>query len=63
MIQVLMLSFVAPQHGRILEAYIKDQNKIEVACSRLYSFEQNATAPFELFYRWILGQPIGLSNR
>ncbi|KAJ9268621.1 hypothetical protein DTO212C5_5228 [Paecilomyces variotii] len=60
---VLMLSFVAPQHGRILEAYIRDQNKIEVACSRLYSFEQNATAPFELFYRWVLGQPIGLSNR
>jgi hypothetical protein len=33
---------------------------VVVACSRLYSFEKNDTAPFELFYRWFLGQPIGV---
>lgn len=51
---------VAPQHGRIMEAYIKDQTKIEIACRRLYCFEQNETAPFELFYRWFMGKPIGV---
>ncbi|KAJ9364010.1 hypothetical protein DTO280E4_2232 [Paecilomyces variotii] len=57
---VLMVSFVAPQNGRILEAYIEDQCRVKVACSRLYSFEHNSTAPFPLFYRWFLGRPIGI---
>ncbi|KAJ9242791.1 hypothetical protein DTO166G5_546 [Paecilomyces variotii] len=59
---VLILSFVAPQHGRILEAYIEDQYRVKVASSRLYSFEKNSAAPFELFYRWFLGRPIGVGR-
>ncbi|PWY88199.1 hypothetical protein BO70DRAFT_393923 [Aspergillus heteromorphus CBS 117.55] len=58
---VLLLSFMAPQHGRVLEAHIEGSSKILIKCSRLYSFEKNEDAPFELFYRWLLADPVGMT--
>ncbi|RLM01960.1 hypothetical protein CFD26_108779 [Aspergillus turcosus] len=56
----LLVSFMAPQHGRILQAYIEDGQRLIIECSRKYSFERNETAPFELFYRWLLATPVGV---
>ncbi|KAE8152263.1 hypothetical protein BDV25DRAFT_138078 [Aspergillus avenaceus] len=60
---VLMVSFTAPQHGRILQAYIHNHTRIVVSCSQLYSFEKNETAPFELFARWFLARPVGMEAK
>ncbi|RHZ73062.1 hypothetical protein CDV55_100773 [Aspergillus turcosus] len=57
---LLLVSFMVPQHGRILQAYIEDGQRLIIECSRKYSFERNETAPFELFYRWLLATPVGV---
>lgn len=57
-----MLSFMAPQYGRILQAHLRnDTKKLIVSYSKMYSFETNDVAPLELFYRWLLGDPVGMA--
>ncbi|RHZ51110.1 hypothetical protein CDV55_103324 [Aspergillus turcosus] len=60
-IPVLLLSFMTPRHGRIMEAYLEDR-KLTLGVSRLYSFKTNIEAPFELFESWLLGDPVGLTS-
>ncbi|KAE8410850.1 hypothetical protein BDV36DRAFT_302384 [Aspergillus pseudocaelatus] len=60
-IPVLLLSFMSPQNGRILEANLDERNLI-VRRSPMYSFKTNRDAPFELFSRWLLGDPIGMTS-
>ncbi|PWY88201.1 hypothetical protein BO70DRAFT_377762 [Aspergillus heteromorphus CBS 117.55] len=57
---VLMVSLVGPQHGRIIQAHIDGTPRMVVAYSRLYSFEKNEGAPFDLFCRWLLANPVGV---
>ncbi|GIJ99246.1 hypothetical protein Aspvir_001376 [Aspergillus viridinutans] len=59
-IPVLLLSFMTPQHGRIMEAYLED-GKLTLGVSRMYSFKKNSEAPFELFEGWLLSDPVGLT--
>ncbi|GFF37429.1 hypothetical protein IFM58399_04890 [Aspergillus lentulus] len=59
-IPVLLLSFMTPQHGRIMEAYLEG-GKLTLGVSRMYSFKTNSEAPFELFEGWLLGNPVGLT--
>ncbi|PWY91293.1 hypothetical protein BO94DRAFT_583914 [Aspergillus sclerotioniger CBS 115572] len=60
---VLMVSFMVPRHGRILQAHVHGGTRLVIACSKLYSFKNTEVAPFELFYRWFLGTPIGVEPR
>ncbi|RHZ55927.1 uncharacterized protein CDV56_104563 [Aspergillus thermomutatus] len=60
-IPVLLLSFMTPQHGRIMEAYLEGR-KLILGVSRMYSFKMNSEAPFELFESWLLGDPVGLTS-
>lgn len=54
---VVMLSFMGPQHGRILYAFM-DGEQLVLRQSRLFSFERKANAPFALFQRILLSHPI-----
>ncbi|PKY00582.1 hypothetical protein P168DRAFT_285258 [Aspergillus campestris IBT 28561] len=54
---VLLLSFVGPQHGRLFYACM-DRRRLVIRQSRLYSFEDNATAPLDLFARMFLSRPL-----
>ncbi|RAL01416.1 uncharacterized protein BO80DRAFT_464347 [Aspergillus ibericus CBS 121593] len=60
---VLMVSFMVPRHGRILHAHINRGIKLVISRSKMYSFENSQGAPFELFYRWFLGIPMGVQPR
>lgn len=53
---VILLSYVGPQHGRIIYAYM-DRHRLVICQSRLYSFEKRETAPVELFTRLLLSRP------
>ncbi|KAL1963954.1 hypothetical protein VTN77DRAFT_7629 [Rasamsonia byssochlamydoides] len=54
---ILMISLMGPKHGRILHAYIGNDRNLVINCSERYSFERRDTAPFELFYRYLLSTP------
>ncbi|KAI9038873.1 uncharacterized protein KD926_010206 [Aspergillus affinis] len=54
---ILLLSFLRPQHGRVFYACM-DDDELVIRQSRLYSFERLATAPFDLFTRLFLSQPL-----
>ncbi|KAL4894618.1 hypothetical protein BDV59DRAFT_200952 [Aspergillus ambiguus] len=56
---VLLISFLAPQHARVLQAYIKDGTRLVIGRSRKYAFEKG-TGSFELFVRWLLATPVGV---
>ncbi|OJJ69851.1 hypothetical protein ASPBRDRAFT_56633 [Aspergillus brasiliensis CBS 101740] len=59
MVPVLMIAFMIPSHGRILQAHMHN-GKLVVAHSRIYSFETMREAPMDLFTRWLLSRPLGL---
>lgn len=54
---LLLVSFVAPQHGWIFYASM-DGQRLAIRQSKLYSFEREATAPLDLFTRWIMYTPL-----
>ncbi|GES60947.1 hypothetical protein ATEIFO6365_0006040800 [Aspergillus terreus] len=54
---LLLVTFVAPQHGRIFYASM-DGQRLVIRQSKLYSFEREATAPLDLFTRWIMYTPL-----
>ncbi|KAF9886490.1 hypothetical protein FE257_011397 [Aspergillus nanangensis] len=53
---VLMASLFGPQHGRLIYAMVEG-GRLVIHQSRIYSFEKEATAPFDLFARWLLSAP------
>lgn len=52
-----MLSFMGPQHDRILHSYF-DQNYISLKYSKLFSFERKETALVELFLQYVLSNSV-----
>ncbi|KAJ6148744.1 hypothetical protein N7497_010726 [Penicillium chrysogenum] len=56
---MLVLSFLGPQKGRIIQA-LYDGEGLTLQHSQLWTFEDPQTAPVELFVRYNLGQPVGL---
>lgn len=54
---VLMASLFGPQHGRLIYAMIQDA-RLVIHMTRIYSFEKEATAPWDLFTRWLLSSPV-----
>lgn len=54
---VLILSYVGPQHARLLYACTK-RRQLVIRLSRLYSFERKTTAPLDLFARVLLSRPL-----
>jgi hypothetical protein len=54
---VILLSYVGPQHGRIIYAYM-DRQRLVICQSKLYSFEKQETAPLNLFTRMLLSRPL-----
>lgn len=49
------------QHGRITQIVI-EEGRIVLQYSKLWSFEVEATAPLELFIRYIISQPVGIER-
>ncbi|PLN78207.1 hypothetical protein BDW42DRAFT_187589 [Aspergillus taichungensis] len=54
---VLILSYVGPQHARLLYACM-DRRQLVIRLSRLYSFERTDTASLDLFARVLLNRPL-----
>ncbi|KAA8650476.1 uncharacterized protein ATNIH1004_003162 [Aspergillus tanneri] len=61
--KILAVSFMAYQHGRILQAHIQSNTTLVVSCSEKFSFESNEVAPTKLLYRWLLVAPISVEPR
>ncbi|EAU29979.1 predicted protein [Aspergillus terreus NIH2624] len=53
---ILMVSFLGTD-ARLLFAYM-DADTLVIRQSKLYSFEQPETAPWNLFARWLVGTPV-----
>ncbi|KAG2411616.1 hypothetical protein HFD88_009172 [Aspergillus terreus] len=53
---ILMVSFLGTD-ARLLFAYM-DADTLVIRQSKLYSFEQPETAPWDLFARWLVGTPV-----
>lgn len=49
------------QHGRIIQA-LYDGNNLSIQYSQLWSFENEETAPVELFLRYNISKPVGLEH-
>ncbi|KAJ5426364.1 hypothetical protein N7465_001434 [Penicillium sp. CMV-2018d] len=56
---VLVLSFLGPQKGRIIQA-VYNGKCLALQHSRLWTFEEPQTAPVEMFIRYHLSQPVDL---
>ncbi|KAL2004527.1 hypothetical protein VTN00DRAFT_3412 [Thermoascus crustaceus] len=56
-IPVLLLSFMGPQHGGILNAVNTFHGELSFQISKLYSFQTIEEAPFDLFLRWLMARP------
>ncbi|PWY88063.1 hypothetical protein BO94DRAFT_575108 [Aspergillus sclerotioniger CBS 115572] len=54
---VLQLSFIGPQHARVLYACM-DKDRIIICQSKIYSFETDEEAPSDLFLRIIASKPL-----
>jgi hypothetical protein len=54
---VILLSYVGPQHGRIIYSYM-NRHRLVICQSKLYSFEREETAPLNLFTRMLLSRPL-----
>lgn len=52
-----MLSFMGPQHDRILHGYF-DQNYLSLKYSKLFIFERKETAVVELFLQYVLSNSV-----
>ncbi|KAK1148459.1 hypothetical protein N8T08_009464 [Aspergillus melleus] len=57
---ILLLSFLGPQHGRVFYACM-DGDQLVIRQSRLYDFRKLESAPFDLFSRLLLSQPLPTS--
>ncbi|KAF9894866.1 hypothetical protein FE257_004487 [Aspergillus nanangensis] len=53
---VLLISCQGPQHARILYSCMGGDTLV-IRQSKLYSFEKQITAPWDLFTRWMLSHP------
>ncbi|KOS41039.1 hypothetical protein ACN38_g8112 [Penicillium nordicum] len=58
---LLVLSYMGEQHGRIIQASFDGENLI-LQYSPLWSFEDDDTAPVELFIRYYISQLVGLER-
>ncbi|CAI7597184.1 unnamed protein product [Penicillium viridicatum] len=56
---MLVLSFLGPQKGRIIQA-VYDGKCLALQRSQLWTFEEPQTAPVEMFVRYHLSQPVDL---
>ncbi|PYH66537.1 uncharacterized protein BO88DRAFT_468911 [Aspergillus vadensis CBS 113365] len=54
---VLLVSFVGPQHARLLCASMYTHALI-IHASKLYSFEREQHAPLDLFMSWLFAHPV-----
>ncbi|PYI07797.1 hypothetical protein BO78DRAFT_406325 [Aspergillus sclerotiicarbonarius CBS 121057] len=54
---VLQISFLGPQHARVLYACM-DRGHIVIRQSKLYSFERDDEAPLDLFIRILASKPL-----
>lgn len=54
---VLLVSFVGPQHARLLCASL-NTNLLVIHLSKLYSFEREQDAPLDLFMSWLFARPV-----
>ncbi|KAH8432456.1 uncharacterized protein LDX57_010092 [Aspergillus melleus] len=57
---ILLLSFLGPQHGRVFYACMNG-DQLVIRQSRLYDFRKLESAPFDLFSRLLLSQPLPTS--
>lgn len=56
---VLMVSLLGPQNGRLFFACMDgDRGRLVIRQSRLFSFENEATAPWDFFSCWLLSNPL-----
>ncbi|KAJ5514621.1 hypothetical protein N7463_004173 [Penicillium fimorum] len=58
---LLVLSYMGGQHGRIIQALFDGENLV-LQYSQLWSFEDENTAPVELFIRYNISRPVGLES-
>lgn len=59
--QLLVLSYMGEQHGRIIQASFDGENLV-LQYSQLWSFEDDDTAPVELFMRYNISRTVGLER-
>ncbi|KAJ5694324.1 hypothetical protein N7536_004736 [Penicillium majusculum] len=59
--ELLVLSYMGEQHGRIIQASF-DGEILVLQYSHLWSFEDADTAPVELFMRYNISQTVGLER-
>lgn len=50
------------KHGRIIQASYDEEENLILQYSQLWCFEDEATAPVELFVRYNIGQLVGLER-
>lgn len=60
-VQVLAFSYMGRQCGRIIQA-LYDGEVLSIQHSKLFSFDDEETAPVELFLRYRLSKPVELAN-
>lgn len=58
----MLFSFMAPRSGRIIQAY-NDGPSLFIRKSRLFDFSSLATAPFQLFMRYLACTPVGHTEK
>ncbi|KAJ5789583.1 uncharacterized protein N7518_006594 [Penicillium psychrosexuale] len=58
---LLVLSYMGEQHGRIIQVSFDGESLI-LQYSQLWSFEDDDTAPVELFLRYNISQLVGLER-
>lgn len=60
-LQLLVLSHMSEKHGKIVQASL-DGELLVIQYSQLWSFQDEETAPVELFVRYNLSQPVGVER-
>lgn len=59
---MLLLSYMGQKHGRIIQASYDAEENLILQYSQLWCFENEATAPVELFIRYNISQLVGLER-
>lgn len=52
---------MGPHHARIIQA-VYDGKELSLQYSQLFRFEDEKTAPIELFLRYNISRPVGLED-
>lgn len=60
-VQILLFSYMGRQCGRIIQA-LYDSEALNIQYSKLFSFDDEKTAPVELFVRYNLSKPVEPEN-